>query len=90
MRELQHVGQCGRPAEQRDHQRYEIQPVTAIFTTAGFVFVSYGGLLTFASIAEEVHKPGRTIPLGLILSLVAVTVCYTFAVLLKAGPSTAP
>lgn len=59
--------------------------LTAIFTTTGFVFVSYGGLLTFASIAEEVHKPGRTIPLGLILSLVAVTVCYTFVVFVTSG-----
>jgi len=58
---------------------------TAIFTTTGFVFVSYGGLLNVASIAEEVRKPGRTIPLGLILSLVAVTVCYTLVVVVTSG-----
>jgi len=51
-----------------------------IFTASGFVFVSYGGLLKVASIAEEVRKPGRTIPLGLTLSLVAVTLVYTLAV----------
>lgn len=56
-----------------------------IFTATGFVFVSYGGLLKVASIAEEVRKPGRTIPLGLTLSLVAVTLVYTLAVFVTSG-----
>ena len=56
-----------------------------VFTTTGFVFVSYGGLLKVASVAEEVRAPGRTIPLGLILSLVAVTLCYTLAVTVTSG-----
>ena len=56
-----------------------------IFTATGFVFVSYGGLLKVASIAEEVRKPGRTIPLGLVLSLVAVTLCYTLVVVVTSG-----
>ncbi len=59
--------------------------LTPIFTTTGFVFVSYGGLLNVASIAEEVRKPGRTIPLGLILSLVSVTICYTLVVVVTSG-----
>jgi len=59
--------------------------IAAVFTTTGFVFVSYGGLLNVASIAEEVRKPGRTIPLGLILSLVAVTICYTLVVFVTSG-----
>ncbi len=58
---------------------------TPIFTTAGFVFVSYGGLLKVASVAEEVRKPGRTIPLGLILSLIFVTLIYTLAVVVTSG-----
>lgn len=56
-----------------------------IFTTAGFVFVSYGGLINVASIAEEVRKPGKTIPLGLVLSLLAVTLCYTLVVVVTSG-----
>jgi len=56
-----------------------------IFTATGFVFVSYGGLLKVASIAEEVRKPGRTIPLGLTLSLVAVTLTYTLVVYVTSG-----
>jgi amino acid transporter/mannitol/fructose-specific phosphotransferase system IIA component (Ntr-type) len=56
-----------------------------IFTAAGFVFVSYGGLLNVASIAEEVRRPGRTIPLGMVLSLVMVTLCYTLVVVVTSG-----
>lgn len=56
-----------------------------IFTATGFVFVSYGGLLNVASIAEEVRNPGRNIPLGLILSLVCVTIVYTLAVVVTTG-----
>ncbi len=59
--------------------------IAAIFTTSGFVFVSYGGLLKVASIAEEVRRPGRTIPLALVLSLIAVTLCYTLVVFVTSG-----
>ena len=59
--------------------------VAPIFSATGFVFISYGGLLKVASVAEEVRNPGRTIPLGLILSLVVVTVVYTFAVMVTSG-----
>ncbi len=57
----------------------------AIFTTAGFVFVSFGGLLKIASIAEEVKDPGKTVPVGMILSLVVVTVIYGMAVVVTTG-----
>ncbi|MFO8014071.1 MAG: amino acid permease [Phycisphaerae bacterium] len=56
-----------------------------IFSTAGFVFVSYGGLLKVASVAEEVRRPGRTIPLGLVLALISVTLIYTLAVVVTSG-----
>jgi len=56
-----------------------------VFWTTGFVFVSYGGLLNVASVAEEVRRPGRTIPLGLVLALVSVTLIYTLAVVVTSG-----
>jgi len=59
--------------------------LAAIFSTAGFVFVSYGGLLKVASVAEEVRRPGRTIPLGLVLALISVTLIYTLAVVVTSG-----
>ena len=43
--------------------------VDAVVTAAGFIFISFGGLLKIASIAEEVKNPGRTLPLGMIFSL---------------------
>ena len=59
--------------------------IAAIFSTTGFVFVSYGGLLKIASIAEEVKDPGKTVPLGMILSLVSVGILYTFVVFVTSG-----
>jgi len=59
--------------------------MTPIFTTTGFVFVSYGGLLKVASIAEEVHNPGRNMPLGLTLALVSVTLLYALTVMVTSG-----
>jgi len=51
-----------------------------VFFTAGFVFVSYGGLLKVSSVAEEVENPGRNIPLGMIISLFTAMVIYSFMV----------
>jgi amino acid transporter/mannitol/fructose-specific phosphotransferase system IIA component (Ntr-type) len=59
--------------------------MAAVIYTAGFVFVSYGGLLKVASIAEEVKDPGRVIPLGMILSLLTVTLLYMLVVFVTAG-----
>lgn len=58
---------------------------TAVFSTAGFVFVSYGGLLKVASVAEEVKDPGKTVPIGMILSLIVVGVLYTVVVFITSG-----
>jgi len=57
----------------------------ALFSTAGFVFVSFGGVLTTASIAGEVRNPARNIPLGLIGSTVAVTLLYTLITFVVVG-----
>ncbi|HOZ45587.1 MAG TPA: amino acid permease [Candidatus Hydrogenedentes bacterium] len=57
----------------------------AVFSTAGLVFVAYGGLLKVASVAEEVRSPGRTIPLGMILSLVLIGLCYLLMITATIG-----
>ncbi|MCD6594118.1 amino acid permease [bacterium] len=57
----------------------------AVFSTAGFVFISYGGVLKIAAVAEEVKNPGKTIPKGMILALISITVLYTLVVLVTAG-----
>ncbi|MFH1548254.1 MAG: amino acid permease [Candidatus Omnitrophota bacterium] len=56
-----------------------------VFSTAGFVFVSYAGLLKIASVAEEVRNPGRNIPLGMILSLIVVVIFYIFMIFVAVG-----
>ncbi|MFH1007924.1 MAG: amino acid permease [Candidatus Latescibacterota bacterium] len=59
--------------------------LAAIFHTAGFVFVSYAGLLKIASVAEEIRNPARNIPLGMILSFLVVTILYTLMVFVTTG-----
>ncbi len=61
---------------------YGFRPVLA---TAGFVFVSYGGLLGVSAVAEEVKNPARTLPLGMMLSLLTVMLFYTLAVFVTSG-----
>ncbi|MBN2659468.1 MAG: amino acid permease [Spirochaetales bacterium] len=56
-----------------------------IIYTAGFVFVSFGGLLNVSNIAEEVKNPKRNIPLGIISSIVSVTVFYVLITWVLAG-----
>lgn len=57
----------------------------SIFATAGFVFISYGGLTKIASLAEEVKNPGKNIPLGMILSLIIVTIFYALVIFVTTG-----
>jgi len=59
--------------------------LAAILFTTGFVFVSYAGLLKIASVAEEIKNPARNIPLGMILSLLVVSIFYSLIVLVTAG-----
>jgi len=56
-----------------------------VFATAGFVFVSYGAVVQIASLAGEVRKPGRTIPLGIMLSVVSVILVYALMVMVTTG-----
>ena len=50
--------------------------IAGVLSTAGFVFVSYGGLLKVASLAEEIKNPRRNIPLGMFLALLVASVFY--------------
>lgn len=56
-----------------------------ILYTAGFVFVSFGGLLKVANIAEEVKDPKKNIPLGMIASVIVVSILYTLSVIVTTG-----
>ncbi|MFH1690475.1 MAG: amino acid permease [Candidatus Eisenbacteria bacterium] len=69
----------------RNLQPFAPGGLRAVFATAGFVFVSYGGLLKVASIAEEVEDPGRVIPLAMIMSLVITGIAYVLMVFVTSG-----
>ncbi len=45
-------------------------------STIAFVFVSFGGLINVASIAEEVENPRRNIPMGILISVGTITLVY--------------
>ena len=57
----------------------------AVFTTAGMVFVSFGGLLKVASVAEDVYRPEKNIAMAMLLSLVVVTGLYLLVVFVASG-----
>ena len=57
----------------------------AVFSTTGLVFVSYGGLLKLASVADEVRDPVRNIPRAMFLSLAVGLVSYTVLVFITSG-----
>lgn len=54
--------------------------INGLISTIGLVFVSYAGLTKVASIAEEVKNPDRSIPLGMILSLITASLVYVIGV----------
>jgi amino acid transporter/mannitol/fructose-specific phosphotransferase system IIA component (Ntr-type) len=50
--------------------------VWGLVEAIGFVFVSFAGVTKIAAIAEEVKKPERNLPAGILLSLGIVTTIY--------------
>ena len=58
---------------------------SSVFSTAGFIFISYGGILAITGLAEEVRKPRRNIPLGMILGLLVTGLVYTAVVFIIVG-----
>ena len=59
--------------------------VNSILITSGFIFISFGGLLKVANISEEVSNPRRNLPLGMISSIIVVTVLYTLTTFIITG-----
>jgi APA family basic amino acid/polyamine antiporter len=52
----------------------------SIFSTAGLIFVSFGGLTKICSVAEECKEPGRNIPLGMFLSWGIISLLYLLVI----------
>ena len=57
----------------------------SIFSTAGLIFISFGGLTKICSVAEECKKPGRNIPLGMFLSWGVISLLYLLVVFVTIG-----
>ena len=56
-----------------------------VLATTGVVFISYLGIMKAAAISEEVKDPGRNIPLGILASVVTVTVLYVLTMVVVTG-----
>ncbi len=61
------------------------QGYSGVMAAAGLLFMAFGGLLKVASIAEEVDHPGRTVPLGMIISVLIVLATYTLMIFAVVG-----
>lgn len=59
--------------------------LTSLFSTASFVFISYGGLTKVAALAEETKNPGRNLPLGMFLSLIISSILYALTIFITVG-----
>ena len=59
--------------------------IGAIFSTAGFVFVSFMGLTKVCSVAEEVKNPKRNIPLGMFLAWGIISALYALVIFVTVG-----
>jgi len=57
----------------------------SVLTTAGLVFISFGGLTKVASVAEEVRDPGRNLPRAMFLAFLVVTMLYIAVVMVIVG-----
>ncbi len=57
----------------------------AMLSTAGLVFISYGGLTTVDNVAEEVRHPGRNLPRGIILAWALISALYVAVVAVAIG-----
>lgn len=59
--------------------------IWGIIAAAGMVYVSFAGVSTIASVAEEVENPDRNLPLGIILSFIITLVLYAGIVMVVVG-----
>ncbi len=61
------------------------QGYQGVLFATGFVFVTFGGLIQVANVSEEVSNPKRNIPLGIISSVIAVSLIYTLVTFVVTG-----
>ncbi len=57
----------------------------SVFSVAGMVFVSFGGLTKVTAVAEEVKNPSRNIPLSMLLAFFIISALYLLTVYITIG-----
>jgi len=63
--------------------------IKGVLSATAVVFVSYAGVTKVASIAEEVRRPGRNIPMGMLVSIGFMMLLYPAIVAVIVGVSPA-
>lgn len=64
--------------------------IKGLLSATGIVFVSYIGVTKVASVAEEVKRPGRNLPLSILASVAIAMVLYPAVVAVMVGVTPAP
>jgi len=59
--------------------------VNGLLTATALIFVSYAGVTKIASVAEEVKRPSRNIPLGILISIGLMMILYPAIVYVIVG-----
>lgn len=59
--------------------------IEGLFAGVALVFVSFGGVGQIASLAEEISKPSRSIPRGMLIALAVSTVFYFLGTFIMVG-----
>ncbi len=59
--------------------------IDGILSATALVLVSYAGVTKVAAVAEEIEYPGRNLPLGLLISLIATAFLYALLVFVLVG-----
>ena len=67
------------------YQPFMTHGINGVIATAAFAFISFGGLMKIASMAEEVSNPKRNLPLGLLASVIIMTALYTLMLYITVG-----
>ncbi|MBU0519981.1 amino acid permease [bacterium] len=80
-----YIGYSSKHIQTTHFEPFLPQGFRGVLMGAGFVFVSFGGLLKVASLAEEIKNPGKILPLGMILSLLSAWAIYMMVIFLTVG-----
>ena len=79
------VGGTGANVEATGFANFFQEGAIGLFAATAMVLISYGGVTKVAAVAEEIERPGRNLPLGLLLSLVLTTLLYALIVAVLVG-----